>query len=147
MKNNNVLLYVFTFHILCFISINGDYGKTHASMLESHLPESPYSLVLNLCMQAWGESHMQQEAQSKDDFFLIHDLVVGRLVRLQKYITALKNTAAEKIILLSDVSYLLTILASMEEEQKKIDEKSVFFKEHLIFDLLQAIKKEIIEFL
>ncbi len=130
-----------------FFSFFVCFSTSYSREMWGALPESPYALILNLGMQAWGESRMiREEEPLVDDFFMYHDLVVGRLTRMQKCINKLVQFSGEQKILVSDISYLIDILTYMEEEQAAFDEKA-FFKESLILGLIKNIKQQLIDLL
>ena len=130
---------------LCFIPcVSTNYSQQKWSVAL----DSPYALILNLGMQTWGESRMMQEEHLwANDFFTWHDLIVGRLVRMQHYVKNLRLLSSAQTVLASDIAYLIDILTCMEEEQFQLDENNDSCKENFILSLIQNIKKQLVELL
>lgn len=105
--------------------------------------DSLYAQVLNLSMQTWSDSRLlSEQAKEEEDFSDFHDLIVGRLLRLQQYVYRLCHTSLEDL-LVSDIAYLVTILTSMEDEQRYLYEKNIFFKDSLVLELLKNVKQQL----
>ena len=105
--------------------------------------ESLYTQVLNLSMQTWSDSRLLSEYTNlEEDFFDFHDLIVGRLLRLQRCVYRLGKSSLEDI-LVEDIAYIITILTSMEDEQRYLNEKNIFFKDSLMLELLRNVKEQL----
>ncbi|MCL5876135.1 MAG: hypothetical protein M1114_06720 [Candidatus Dependentiae bacterium] len=105
--------------------------------------ESLYAQVLNLSMQTWSDSRLLSEYTNlEEDFFDFHDLIVGRLLRLQRCVYRLCQSSLEEV-LAADIAYIVTILTSMEDEQRYLYEKNIFFKDSLVLELLKSVKQQL----
>jgi hypothetical protein len=106
--------------------------------------ESLYAQVLNLSMQTWSDCRIlcENNDAAEELFFDCHDLIVGRLLRLQHYVHRLCQTSLEDILVV-DISYVVNILNSMEEEQHYLNEKNSLFKDSLVLELLKNVKQQL----
>lgn len=88
----------------------------HNAQADAH-EQVRFSSLLDNCLQIWEEASSLLGCNDPEQCINMHDLLVGRLMRLSRDISRLeKENADSNSVLVSDLDYLLSILVALENE-------------------------------
>ncbi len=106
-------------------------------------PSSSFKMVLDTCMQIWGDLKMLRECnQSDQDCSILSDGVIGKLARLNTYVKQMIREYKKKAFFsLDDAEYLVVIIETIANEHKDIIEYATY--NGTGYKLLQDIKTQL----
>jgi hypothetical protein len=103
---------IFFIFFLCAIFNAQQYGNAQVVSFDALFPESHFHSSLDLCMKIWADVKLLHDIPHHDtEYYEIYDLIVGRLVRLNRCVdTLIKEIHNGFVVTRSDIDYLLAII-------------------------------------
>lgn len=144
MSNKAIIFFV------CALFFSGMSAEdTQAVSFDTLFPALPLKKTLDTCMQIWGEIRSLDTLSKKEPYYQeIHDLVVGRLVRLNGYIDQIIEELNDGAFFTrTDIDYLLSIIDRITYERATVEAKVKKTGPSAIPQLLTCARKKMLALL
>lgn len=141
-------LVIFVACVLCFTRGSAE-QNTVAVSFDTLFPEMPLKTTLDTCMQIWGDIRSLDALPKKGPSYQEkHDLIVGRLVRLNGYIDQIIQELNEGASFVrADIDYLLSIIDHITYERTMDETKTKTVASSAIPQLLMCAREKMLALL